>query len=120
AFQLVRAEQDNLVLALRHGLDRQDAGTGAAVSAGLGGLWMVGAGFARMPALAGDTISILPGFRPETALVEATRTSLVLGALSGFLLGGPSPAQFLAGLRRLPPAPPAPFARAAPAVLKAP
>jgi predicted ATPase/DNA-binding SARP family transcriptional activator len=119
AFQLVRAEQDNLVLALRHGLDRQDAGTVAAVSAVLGGLWMVESSFARMTALAGDTIRILPGFRPETVLVEATRTSLVLGALSGFLLGGPSPAQFLTGLRRLPPAPPDTFARAAQAVLNA-
>jgi predicted ATPase/DNA-binding SARP family transcriptional activator len=119
AFQLVRAEQDNLVLALRHGLDRQDAGTVAAVSAVLGGLWMVESSFARMTALAGDTIRILPGFRPETALDEATRTSLVLGALSGFLLGGPSPAQFLGGLRRLPSAPPDTFARAAQAVLNA-
>src|SRR5580698_8871983 len=119
AFQLVRAEQENLVLALRHGLDRQDSGTVAAVSAVLGGLWMVESSFARMTALAGDTIRILPGFRPETALVEATRTSLVLGALSGFLLGGPSPAQFLAGLRRLPPASPDTFARAAHAVLNA-
>ena len=119
AFELVRAEQDNLVQALRHGLDRQDAGTVAAVSAVLGGLWMVESSFARLTALAGDTVRILPAFRPETALVEATRTSLVLGAVSGFLLRGPSPARFLAGLRRLPPAPPDTFARAAQAVLNA-
>ena len=119
AFELIRAEQDNLVLALRHALDRQDDGTVAAVSAVLGGLWMVESSFARMTALAGDTIRILPGFRPEPALIEATRTSLVLGALSGFLLGGPSPAHFLAGLRRLSSAPPDTFARAAQAVLNA-
>jgi len=119
AFELVRAEQDNLVQALRHGLDRRDAGTVAAVSAVLGGLWAVESSFARLSALAGDTARILPSFRPEPALVEATRTSLVLGAVTGFLLGGPSPARFLVGLRRLPPAPPDTFAPAAQAVLNA-
>jgi predicted ATPase/DNA-binding SARP family transcriptional activator len=119
AFELVRAEQDNLVLALRHGLDRKDAAAVAAVSAALGGLWMAEGRFARLIALAGDTVRILPPFRPEPALVEATRTSLVLGAASGFLLRGPGPARFLVGLRRLPPAPPDTFARAAHAVLNA-
>jgi len=119
ALERIRVEQDNLVQALRHGLDRRDAGTVAAVSAVLGGLWMVESSFARLIALAGDTTRILPPFRPDTALVEATRTSLVLGAVSGFLLRGPSPARFLVGLRRLPPAPPDTFARAAQAVLNA-
>ncbi|MDR0343246.1 MAG: AfsR/SARP family transcriptional regulator [Nocardiopsaceae bacterium] len=119
AFRLVRAEQDNLLLALRHGLDRKDAGTVAAVSAALGGLWLVESSFARLAALARDTIRILPPFRPETALVEASRASLVLGAVSGILLRGPGPARFLAGLRRLPSAPPDTFARAAQAVLGA-
>jgi predicted ATPase/DNA-binding SARP family transcriptional activator len=118
-FERVRAEQDNLVQALRYGLSREDAGTVAAVSAALGGLWMVEASFARVIAVAGDTIRILPRFRPDARLVEATRTSLVLGAVSGFLLRGPSPARFLVGLRRLPPAPPDTFARAAQAVLSA-
>jgi len=118
-FEMIRAEQDNLVQALRHGLDRKDAGTVAAVSAVLGGLWMAESSFARVIALAGDTIRILPPFRPEAALVEATRTSLVLGAVSGLLLRGPSPARFLVGLRRLPPAPPDTFARAAQVVLNA-
>jgi predicted ATPase/DNA-binding SARP family transcriptional activator len=119
AFELIRAEQDNLVLALRRGLDRKDAGTVAAVSAVLGGLWMAESSFARLTALTGDTVKILPRFRPEGGLVETTRTSLVLGAVSGFVLGGPSPARFLVGLRLLPPAPPDTFARAAQAVLNA-
>jgi predicted ATPase/DNA-binding SARP family transcriptional activator len=119
AFELVRAEQDNLVQALRHGLDRNDAGTVAAVSAALGQVWMAEGSFARMTALAGDTIRILPPFRPEGGLVEATRTSLVLGAVSGYLLREPSPARFLVGLRRLPPGPPDTFARAAQVVLNA-
>jgi predicted ATPase/DNA-binding SARP family transcriptional activator len=117
ALELVRAEQDNLVLAMRYGLSRKDAGTVAAVSAALGELWIIEANFARMTALAGDTVRVLPAFRPEADLVEATRTSLVLGAMTGFLLRGPSPARFLAGLRRLPAAPPDTFARAAQAVL---
>lgn len=119
AFELIRAEQDNLVQALRHGLDQGDAGTVAAVSAVLGELWMAEAGFARVIALAQDTVRILPSFRPGPALVEATRTSLVVGAASGFLLRGPNPARFLVGLRRLPPAPPDTFARAAQAVANA-
>jgi predicted ATPase/DNA-binding SARP family transcriptional activator len=118
-FELLRAEQDNLVQAMRHALDRRDAGTVAAVSAMLGGLWMAEGSFARMTALAGDTIRILPVYRPPSALVEATRTSLVLGAMCGFLLRGPGPARFLVGLRRLPLAPPDNFARAAQAVLNA-
>jgi len=118
-FELFRAEQDNLVQALRHGLDHKDAGTVAAVSAVLGGLWMVESSFARLTALAEDTARLLPPFRPEPALVEATRTSLVLGAVSGFLLRRSNPARFLVGLRRLPPAPPDTFARAAQAVVNA-
>ncbi len=119
AFERIRAEQDNLVQALRHGLDLKDAATVAAVSAVLGALWMVESRFARLTALAEDTARLLPPFRPEPALVEATRTSLVLGAVSGFLLLGPSPARFLVGLRRLPLAPPDTFARAAQAVVNA-
>ena len=119
AFELARAEQDNLVQALRYGVDRKDAGTVAAVSAALGGLWIAESNFARLTALAADTVRILPAFRPEPALVEATRTSLVLGAMSGFLLQGPNPVRFLVGLRRLPSAPPDTFARAAQAVLNA-
>jgi predicted ATPase/DNA-binding SARP family transcriptional activator len=119
AFELVRAEQDNLAQALRLALDRSDAGTVAATSAALGGLWMVESSFARLGVLARDAARVLPGFRPEPALVEATRTSLVLGAVSGLLLQGPSPARFLVGLRRLPPAPPDTFARAAQVVLAA-
>ena len=119
AFELVRAEQDNLVLALRQGLGHEDAGTAAAVSAVLGGLWMAESNFAGLAALAKDTARLLPRFRPEPALVEAARTSLVLGAVSGFLLGRPNPARFLVGLRRLRPAPPDTFARAAQAVLAA-
>jgi predicted ATPase/DNA-binding SARP family transcriptional activator len=117
AFELIRAEQDNMVLALRHALDRKEAGTVAAVSAVLGSLWMAESNFTRSNALAADTSGVLARYRPEPGLVEATRTSLVLGVIAGLLLGGPNPARFLVGLRRLPPAPPDGFARAVQAVL---
>ena len=88
------------------------------MSAVLGGLWVAEGSFARLIAMCADTTRILPRVPAgEPALVEATRTSLVLGAVSGFLLQGPGPARFLVGLRRLPPAPPDTFARAAQAVL---
>src|SRR5580693_179089 len=119
ALELIRAEQDNLIQALGQGLGLKDGATVAAVSAVLGGLWTVESSFARLGALAGDTARILPPFRPEPAFVEATRASLVLGAVTGFLMRGPSPARFLVGLRRLPAAPPDTFARAAHAVLNA-
>jgi hypothetical protein len=80
---------------------------------------MAESNFTRSNALAADTSGILARYRPEPALVEATRTSLVLGVITGFLLQGPNPARFLAGLRRLPLAPPDTFARAAQAVLNA-
>jgi hypothetical protein len=80
---------------------------------------MTESNFTRSNALAADTSGILARYRPEPALVEATRTSLVLGVITGFLLQGPNPARFLAGLRRLPLAPPDTFARAAQAVLSA-
>jgi predicted ATPase/DNA-binding SARP family transcriptional activator len=119
AVGLIGAEQDNLVQALRLALDRRDAGTVAAVSAVLSALWVAESRFTRLTALAGDTARILPPFRPGPGLVEATRTSMVLGAMSGFLLRGPSPARFLAGLRRLPPGSLDSFAPAAQAVLNA-
>jgi hypothetical protein len=80
---------------------------------------MAESNFTRSNALAADTSGILARYRPEPALVEATRTSLVLGVIAGFLLQGPNPARFLAGLRRLPLAPPDTFARAAQVVLNA-
>jgi tetratricopeptide (TPR) repeat protein len=115
----IRAEQDNLVLALRHGLDQGDGPTVAATSAALGGLWTIESNFTRMATLAKQTAWLLSHFRPEPGLVEATRTACVLCTVSSFLLQGPRPVRFLMALRRLPPAPPGTLIRATEVVLRA-
>ncbi|MEV7040713.1 BTAD domain-containing putative transcriptional regulator [Amycolatopsis sp. NPDC051061] len=119
AMARVRAEQDNLVLALRLGLDRPDGATVAATCAALAGLWTCESSFTRMASLAADTAWTLSHFHPEPPLVEATRTASVLCAVNSFLLQGPSPLRALATLRRLPPAPPGTLAGAAEVVLRA-
>jgi hypothetical protein len=120
AIGTIRAEQDNLLQALRHGHDRQDGTTVAATAALLGGLWVTESNFTRLATLAADTAWILSHLRPEPALVEATRTASVLGAMTGFLMPGLSPLRALVTLRRLPLAPPDTLIRAAHIVLCAP
>jgi predicted ATPase/DNA-binding SARP family transcriptional activator len=112
-----RAEQDNLVRALRHALRRGDGATVAATSAVLGALWTVESNFVRLAGLGEDTAWALSHYRPAPALVETTRTAAALGAVSSFLLRGPSTARFLVALRRLPPVVPDTLARAAGTVL---
>ena len=109
----IRAEQDNLLQALRYGLDRADDATVAATAALLGSLWVTESNFTRLAGLATDTAWILSHIRPEPALVEATRTAAVLGAMTGFLMPGLSPLRALVTLRRLPPARPDTLIRAA-------
>ncbi len=104
----VRAEQDNLVQALRHGLARGDGATVAATSAVLGGLWTIESNYTRMATLVEETAWILSHFRPEPDLVEVTRTALTLCTTHTFLIEGPRAVRSLVALRRLPPAPPAP------------
>ena len=101
----IRVEQDNLVQALRQGLDRGDGETVAALSAVLGGLWTAESNFTRMATLGGETARVLSHFSPGPALVEATRTASVLAAVSAFLLRGPHAGRSLVTLRRLPPGP---------------
>ncbi|TCO50893.1 BTAD domain-containing putative transcriptional regulator [Actinocrispum wychmicini] len=110
-----RAEQDNLVQALRHGLDRADGPAVAAISSVLGGLWMIESNFTRLATLTQDAAWLLSHYRPEPALVETTRTALVLCAMSGLLAGGSL--RSMVALRRLPAAPPDTLTRAAQIVL---
>jgi predicted ATPase/DNA-binding SARP family transcriptional activator len=119
ALDRVRAEQDNLVQALRDGLASGDAATVAATGAVLGGLWLLESNYPRTLALATDTARPLSHFRPGPELVEATRTILVLCTSYVFLLLGPRPMRSLAALRRLPPAPPDTLVRAVAIVLGA-
>ncbi len=126
SFRLIRSEQDNLVQALRYGLDRGDGATVAATVAVLAGLWLTDANFTRMASLNGQVPWLLSHFRPEAALVDTTRTAAVLCAVSGFLTsgsipwsGGSPPWRAMATLRRLPSAPPDTLVKAAQVVLNA-
>jgi predicted ATPase/DNA-binding SARP family transcriptional activator/tetratricopeptide (TPR) repeat protein len=113
----IRAEQDNLVQAIRYGLARADGGAVAAASAVLGSLWTVDSSYARLMALAAETDRLLSHFRPGPELVEVTRTALATWTSYVFLLQGPRPARSLVALRRLPPAPPDTLTRAIAVVL---
>jgi predicted ATPase/DNA-binding SARP family transcriptional activator/tetratricopeptide (TPR) repeat protein len=113
----IRAEQDNLVQAVRYGLARADGGTVAAASAVLGSLWTVDSHYARLVALASESDRLLSHFRPGPELVEVTRTALAMSTTYTFLLQGPRPARSLVALRRLPPAPPDTLLRAIAIVL---
>lgn len=116
----VRVERDNLLRALRYGLDREDGATVAVATALLGSVWLTESNFTRLAALADETAWVLSHARPEPDLVEATRTAAVLAAMIGSLMPGPPPLRALVALRRLPKAPPDTLIRAAHLVLCAP
>lgn len=115
----VRAEQDNLLQALRHGLARADGATVAATAAVLASLWIVETNFTRLIGLTEDTARILSHFRPEPDLVEVTRSATTLCTVATFAIQGPRALRALVTLRRLPPAPPSTLVRAMAIVLRA-
>ncbi|MFD9882792.1 ATP-binding protein [Streptomyces alboflavus] len=117
AWERVKAEQDNLVAALRHALARADGPTTAAVTAVLAALWSTDSNYPRLAALAADTGPALSHYRPEPAYVEVARAAAVLCA--GSLFNGSHVARQLVTLRRLPAAPPDTLLRATAAVLSA-
>lgn len=118
SFQRIRAEQDNLLPALREALSRGDAPAVAAVSAVLGGLWAVESAYARMAVLAAQTAGVLSRFRPAPDLVDVTRTALTLCTVATFVLEGPRATRALVALRRLPHVPGTTPLRAAAVVLR--
>ncbi len=119
AWQQIRAEQDNLVLALRHALARTDCPTIAALTAVLAALWSTGSSYPRLTALAADTGPPLSHYHPEPEYVEVARAAAVLCTASLFMGYGPHVVRQLVTLRRLPPAPPDTLLRAISAVLSA-
>ncbi|MFH8612879.1 ATP-binding protein [Streptomyces sp. NPDC018029] len=119
ARELVKAEQDNLVAALRHALPRTDGPTTAAVTAVLAALWSTDSNFPRLTALAAETGPPLSHYHPEPEYVEVTRAAAVLCTPSLFTGHGPHVARQLVILRRLPPAPPDTLLRATAVVLSA-
>ncbi|MEU3459162.1 BTAD domain-containing putative transcriptional regulator [Streptomyces sp. NPDC006733] len=119
AWERIKAEQDNLVLALRHALARGDDPATAATAAVLAGLWSTGTNFPRLAALAADTGPPLSHYRPEPAYVDVARTAAVLGTVTVFMGPGPRAVRQLVTLRRLPVAPPDTLMRATAVVLSA-
>ncbi|GAA2417932.1 ATP-binding protein [Streptomyces coeruleofuscus] len=119
ARERIRAEQDNLVLALRHALARTDGPTIAALTAVLAALWSTGSDYPRLTALAADTGPPLSHYHPEPEGVEVARAAAVLCTASLFMGYGPHVVRHLVTLRRLPPAPPDTLVRATAIVLSA-
>ncbi|MCF1599870.1 ATP-binding protein [Streptomyces muensis] len=120
SWKRIRAEQDNLVLALRYALARADGPTTAALTAVLSGLWATGSNYARLAALAAETAGPLSRFRPDPANaedVEAARSAATTCTASLFMGHGPHAVRHLVTLRRLPPAPPDTVVRALAVVL---
>nr|WP_206439959.1 BTAD domain-containing putative transcriptional regulator [Streptomyces scabichelini] len=117
AWERIRAEQDNLVLALRHALARADGPTTAALTAVLAALWSTGSNYLRLVALATDTGPPLSHYHPEPEYVEVARAAAVFCTANLFMGYGPVAVRHLVTLRRLPPAPPDTLLRAAAIVL---
>ncbi len=116
---LVRAEQDNLLLALRHGLSREDGATVAAVGAALAALWTIDGNYPRVARLNGEVGGLLAHVTPRREHLEVTRALAVLCVLNALGVQGTGAARMLHVLRRLPPATPDTPLRAAAAVLAA-
>ena len=114
----IRAEQDTLVHALRHGLDRVDRAVVAAATAVLAGLWTVESNHLRMQELIAESAGALSRFRPGPELVEVTRTALTLTTEYAFVIEKPRATRTLVALRRLPPAPPTSLVRACDVLLR--
>ncbi|HEU4946113.1 MAG TPA: BTAD domain-containing putative transcriptional regulator [Kribbella sp.] len=114
----IRAEQDNLLRALRLGLTRSDGPAVAATSAVLGSLWVVDTDYMRLTTLE-ETAWVLSHFRPGPDLVEATRTASTLTLASIYMFQGLRATRSLVTLRRLPLAKPDTLIRATAAVLRA-
>ncbi|GGK78893.1 ATP-binding protein [Streptomyces flaveus] len=117
AWERIRAEQDNLVLALRHALARTDGPTTAALTAVLAALWSIGSNYPRLVTLAADTGPPLSHYYPEPEYVEVARAAAVMCTTNLFMGYGPVAVRHLVTLRRLPPAPPDTLVRAIATVL---
>ncbi|MFJ5731697.1 ATP-binding protein [Streptomyces paradoxus] len=109
----LRAEQDNLVLALRLALAREDHATTAAAGAVLAGVWLTDStSFHRVFGLAADTAAPLSHYRPDARHLEATRSLCAACVTAPFVGYGSLRTRHLVTLRRLPPAQPDTLLRA--------
>ncbi|WP_055585028.1 ATP-binding protein [Peterkaempfera griseoplana] len=119
AWVRIKAEQDNLVPALRHALAGADGPTVAALTAVLATLWSNDSNYPRLAALAADTGPLLSHYHPEPADVEVARAAAVLCTAALLMGSSPRAVRQLVTLRRLPPAPPDTLLRATAVVLSA-
>jgi predicted ATPase len=113
ALERIRAEQENLLLALHQG----DGATVAATTAVLAGLWLIESDHARMVALTAASGRVLSHYRPAPEFVEVTRTAATFCTAFQGTFEGPRATRSLVALRRLPQAPPDTLVRAMAAVL---
>jgi predicted ATPase len=116
----LRAEQDNLLLALRHGLTREDGASVAAVVAVLATLWSVDGNYLRAAALTDETAQLLAHYRPDPEHVEVTRTAAATSLINALAVRTAGAARMLYVLRRLPPVSPDTPGRAMATVLVTP
>ncbi|MFG2719767.1 ATP-binding protein [Streptomyces sp. NPDC048416] len=119
SWELTRSEQDNLFLALRHALARDDGPTLAGLTAVLASLWATDSNYSRLTGLAADTAGPLSHFRPGPDDIEPARSAAVVCTISLFMGYGPHAVRQLVTLRRLPPAEPDTLMRALDTVLRA-
>jgi predicted ATPase len=103
---LLKAEQDNLMLALRHGLTREDGVSVAAATAALVGLWTLDGNYLRAASLTGEAAAVLAHYRPAAEHVEITRSAATLAAVNAVAVRVPGAARMLYALRQLPRAAP--------------
>lgn len=117
---LLRAEQDNLRLALRHGLARGEGASVAAATAVLTALWTVDANYIWAASLTCEAAQLLAHYRPRPEHVELTRTATALSLVTALAVQTAGAARMLYALRRLPPAEPDTPIRAMATVLATP
>lgn len=99
---VMRAEQDNLLLALRIGLERGDGATVAAATALLGGMWTVDTNHVRISRLNEEVDALLSHYRPEPEHADVAVAAITTCLANTFLVSGPGPFRSYAALRRLP------------------
>nr|WP_206313822.1 BTAD domain-containing putative transcriptional regulator [Streptomyces coryli] len=118
-WELIRAEQDNLVPAHRHALAHDDLPTLAATTALLGCLWSTDTSYERLLTLTAESGPPLSHHHPEPADADVARTAATICTASLFMGNGPRAVRQLVTLRRLPAAPPDTLVRALAVVLQA-
>ncbi|RZQ61273.1 ATP-binding protein [Amycolatopsis suaedae] len=114
---LIEAEQDNLVRALRYGIERHDGATVASAASVLTSMWLLASNYDMTEAHVDDIGYVLAHYRPDPEFVEVTRTTAAICATTRFMIQGPRAVRSLVVLKRLPPAKPDTLARAAAALL---